>query len=103
MPYDTTISRSLKVRVLGSIALMLFLLNLLFFIDHWQTSAEEDNVFILPTEIQVEPTARPSEEAITQPCDELRLRAAQSPETDAALRRRLGLQNVEATQVPVMQ
>lgn len=121
MRNEARFSRSPTVPVLGMVALLLFCVNFLLFLDRhalwnqhepviWTTDPslpasmyffEEEPATYEPSRVQqddhdgfvVEAPFPPSLRHDTFLSNELRLRAAQSAENDVALRQRLGLQD----------
>ncbi|MFQ5569081.1 MAG: hypothetical protein ACE5G0_05365 [Rhodothermales bacterium] len=118
MRHEARFSRSPAVPVLGTIALLLFCVHFLLFLDRqvpwlqheqvvWTDDPdaihffEEETALYEPAQgqqgdhrgIVVVEQPFPSLAHDTYLSDELRLRAAQSAEYDAALRQRLGLQD----------
>jgi hypothetical protein len=124
MRNDVFIHRPSTVRTLGCVALVLFCLNFLTFIDR-NFGQEHDAFFARPCvtdvhgqsslstrdypanirevfRIEITPGERPRVTR-TPISEELRLRAAQPSEADDALRRKLGLAGQETVHIPVMQ
>lgn len=125
MRNDAFTDRPSKVRALGCIALVLFCLNFLTFIDR-NFGQEHDAFFAGPcvTDVQhvhgqsiISSQAPPNIREVfrieitqgerprvarTSISEELRLRAAHPSEADDALRRKLGLAGQETIHIPVM-
>lgn len=87
-----------NVRLLGFIALLLFALNVLVAMNQlggWERTCTRSAVSPIDMLPETPETVEYNRE--------LRLRAAQRPETDEALRTRLGLQEMDDATVPIMQ